>query len=67
MESGDWFANVSENAAPYRLDPVLESTAAPNDPFVEGAAAMVLGFSFLGFFASRFPRCSPLAIASRSE
>jgi hypothetical protein len=43
----------------YFLDAVLELTV----PFVEGAAAIVLGFSFLGFFASRLPRCSPLAIA----
>ena len=26
------------------------------------AAAITFGFSFLGFFASRLPRCSPLAI-----
>jgi hypothetical protein len=30
----------------------------------EAAAAIVFGFSFLGFFASRLPRFSPLAIAS---
>lgn len=29
-----------------------------------GAAAMVFIFSFLGFFASRLPRCSPLAIST---
>jgi hypothetical protein len=27
-----------------------------------GAAAIVLGFSFFGFFFSRLPRCSPLAM-----
>jgi hypothetical protein len=30
--------------------------------FMLGAAALTLGFSFLGFFASRFPRCSRLAM-----
>ena len=43
----------------YFLVPVLE----PMVPFWEAAAAIVFGFSFLGFFASRLPRCSPLAIA----
>ncbi|MEJ1936316.1 hypothetical protein WDZ92_39490, partial [Nostoc sp. NIES-2111] len=33
-------------------------------PFVEGAAAIVFGFSFLGFLASRLPRCSPFAMWS---
>ncbi len=48
----DWFSKD------YFLDPVLELTV----PFVEGAAAIVFVFSFFGFFASRLPRCSPLAI-----
>jgi hypothetical protein len=31
--------------------------------FAKGeAATAVFGFSFFGFFASRLPRCSPLAI-----
>ena len=42
------------------MEPVLELTV----PFVEGAAAIVFVFSFFGFFASRFPRCSPLAISA---
>jgi hypothetical protein len=29
----------------------------------EAAAAIVFGFSFFGFFASRLPRFSPFAIA----
>jgi len=45
----------------YRLGRAL-SAASATDPFVEGAAAVVLGFSFLGFFASRFPRCSRCAM-----
>jgi hypothetical protein len=32
-------------------------------PFMLGAAALTLDFSFFGFFASRFPRCSRLAMA----
>jgi hypothetical protein len=32
-------------------------------PFWLGAAAIVLIFSFFGFFASRLLRCSPLAMA----
>jgi hypothetical protein len=32
-------------------------------PFWLGAAAMVFIFSFFGFFASRLPRCSPLAMS----
>src|SRR5581483_7057879 len=32
------------------------------EAFWLGAAAMVLIFSFLGFLASRLPRCSPLAM-----
>ena len=32
------------------------------EPFCEGAAATVFGFSFFGFFASRLPFCSPFAI-----
>ena len=44
----------------YFLDAVIEPTV----PFVEGAAAIVFVFSFFGFFASRLPRCSPLAIAA---
>ena len=35
-------------------------------PFWEGAAAIVLGFSFFGFLDSRLPRCSPFAIVDRS-
>lgn len=31
-------------------------------PFVDGAAAIVFGFSFLGFLASRFCRWRPFAI-----
>jgi len=34
--------------------------------FMLGAAAMVFGFSFFGFFFSRFPRCSPLAMVQSS-
>jgi hypothetical protein len=33
---------------------------------MEGAAAIVFGFSFLGFFASRLPRCSPLGMRPSS-
>jgi len=33
-------------------------------PFWLGAAAIVLTFSFFGFFASRLPFCSPFAIPS---
>jgi hypothetical protein len=33
---------------------------------MEGAAAIVFGFSFLGFFASRLPRCSPLGMRRSS-
>jgi hypothetical protein len=50
----------------YRLGRAL-SAASATDPLVEGAAAVVLGFSFLGFFASRFPRCSPFGIALHSR
>jgi hypothetical protein len=31
-----------------------------------GFAAIVLGFSFFGFFFSRLPRCSPLAMVLSS-
>ena len=31
-----------------------------------GAAAITLDFSFFGFLASRFPRCSPLAMVLSS-
>lgn len=31
-----------------------------------GAAAITFGFSFFGFFFSRLPRCSPLAIIRSS-
>jgi hypothetical protein len=31
-------------------------------PFSDGADAFVFGLSFLGFLASRFPRCSPLGM-----
>jgi hypothetical protein len=41
----------------------LELLIAPTVPFWDAAAAIVFGFSFFGFFASRLPRCSPLAIA----
>jgi hypothetical protein len=44
----------------YFLEPVLE----PDEPLVEGAAAIVFGFSFFGFLASRLPRCSPLGISA---
>src|SRR5687767_14730693 len=43
----------------YFLDPIVEAVV----PFVEGAAAIVFCFSFFGFFASRLPRCSPLAMS----
>lgn len=33
----------------------------------EGAAAMVLVFSFFGFFASRWPRGSPFAISAPAD
>lgn len=36
-------------------------------PFILGAAAIDLGFSFFGFFFSRLPRCSPLAMALSSS
>ncbi len=45
-------------ASYFLEDPPLEPAA----PFWEGAAAMVFCFSFLGFLASRLPRCSPLAM-----
>lgn len=35
-------------------------------PFMLGFAAIVLGFSFFGFFFSRLPRCSPLAMVLSS-
>jgi len=35
-------------------------------PFALGAAAITFGFSFFGFFFSRFPRCSPLAMVQSS-
>jgi len=40
---------------------------AGGEPFCDGAAATVFGFSFFGFFASRFPFCSPLAMTDRSR
>jgi hypothetical protein len=33
---------------------------------MDGAAAIVFGFSFLGFFASRFPRCSLFGMSASS-
>jgi hypothetical protein len=36
-------------------------------PFCEAAAAMVFGFSFFGFLASRLPFCSPFAMAVPPE
>lgn len=47
---------------PYFFDAPLD----PAVPFIEGAAAIVFGFSFLGFFASRLPRCSPLGMCRSS-
>ncbi len=47
----------------YFLDTVIEATV----PFVEGAAAIVFVFSFFGFFASRLPRCSPLAMSASPD
>jgi hypothetical protein len=35
--------------------------------FMLGAAAIVFAFSFFGFFFSRFPRCSPLAMMQYSD
>ncbi len=42
------------------MDPALE----PAVPLVEGAAAIVFGFSFFGFLASRLPRCSLLGMSA---
>jgi hypothetical protein len=42
------------------LDPPLD----PAVPFMDGAAAVVFGFSFFGFFASRLPRCSPFGMSA---
>lgn len=36
-------------------------------PFRLGAAAITFCFSFFGFFASRFPRCSLLAMVQSSD
>jgi hypothetical protein len=46
----------------YFLDPLL--VLEPAVPLIEGAAALVFGFSFFGFLASRLPRCSPLAMST---
>ena len=50
---------------PLRFVP--DAIAPLTDPLVEGAAAMFLGFSFLGFFASRFLCCSRCAMASSRQ
>ena len=43
----------------YLFAPPLD----PAVPFTEGAAAIVFGFSFFGFLASRLPRCSPFGMS----
>jgi hypothetical protein len=50
----------------YRLPPSGFGGVPPLLWLVKGeaAAAIVFGFSFFGFFASRLPRFSPLAVAS---
>src|SRR5215207_2795098 len=48
----------------YRLPPTGFAGPPPLPWFAKGeAGAASFGFSFLGFLASRLPRCSPLAIA----
>jgi hypothetical protein len=48
----------------YRLPPDGFAGVLPLPAFAKGEAGIVsFGFSFFGFFASRLPRCSPLAIA----
>jgi hypothetical protein len=49
---------------PYRLPPTGFAGAPPLPWFAKGEVGIAsLGFSFFGFFASRLPRCSPLAMA----
>jgi hypothetical protein len=48
----------------YRLPPDDLPGALPLPWFANGeTGAASFGFSFFGFFASRLPRCSPLAMA----
>jgi hypothetical protein len=54
-----WADRRSRARYPF-LGPPLE----PAVPFSEGAAAFVFGLSFLGFLASRLPRCSPFGMAA---
>jgi hypothetical protein len=48
----------------YRLPPDGFAGVLPLPEFAKGEAGTAsFGFSFFGFFASRLPRCSPLAMS----